>query len=279
MGDREKTAMKNDNFINDLLNYMHLPRWSASARRKLVPFDGAVPFFGPFFEFYNELGATHGIWTNTEPDATGKLMDLMLLKSLDMVKPAGQKLPPFVPSRLRFKSPTKFEFSVAYPNAKTRTVFVNRYAGRLVDGAARLDRMNGHTLSRWLDDRKDTAATREAWRLAEKAVRRAVTLEPGLYFNLYHMWSVYFRVPGSLSVRFPVDARTALAVFRDRAKTPGKIRRDALLHWVQAHLRRKQNSETDLVSVRKHVRGREEFFWHGFECVIQPDEDYVKKLP
>lgn len=273
--------MREEDYLRELVDFLSINSWTGSAMTKLKPFDGAVPYFGPFVELYNTLtNGGHGVYLNADPDATGRVADLTLLRGLNSSEQSREETKQFAPSRIRFVTKTKVSQTTAFIDPRTMTVRVKKEKGCIVGGIPKLLKHRGRSLSSWNSGASAVEVIRNGntWKGAERDFISAVRLTPGLYFNLYHCWSVYFRAPGSLAVRFPVDPRIALEIFRDREKDPGKVRRDALLHWVKKYLRRKPNQENACIEVRRHIRGRKQFFWHGFECVIEPDKDYVSSI-
>ena len=264
-----------DEAIEKLINFISSPWWTTKTKQKIRIFDGAIPFYGPFISFIKEWTNSPGIWLDAEPDATGNLTNISLFGNPNAKDPTD-----FAMHKLRFTSKTKVQLVSGHLNNKVGSIRMGRYEGRVVDGITRLDKLEGYSLSGWLSK----VDIQEAWRVRDDFTKKSkefsnmVKICPGLFFNMYHTWSVYFCHKGYISVRFPIEPRIALELFSDREKDPGKLRRDSLLHWVKAHLRRKRNTYFDLTEVHKHIRGRTEFFWHGYSCVIEPDEDYINSL-
>jgi hypothetical protein len=85
-------------------------------------------------------------------------------------------------------------------------------------------------------------------------------------------WSVRVRLSDATpSVNLFTDPRGVLNFFRFREIPAGKARRDALIHWVQDHWRRKPEASEDadaVIHVREHMRGQRVFRWHGMEVEI-----------
>ena len=81
-----------------------------------------------------------------------------------------------------------------------------------------------------------------------------------------------------MRVRFMIDPTVALELFSDRAKSMQEVRKSALLHWVKNHLRRKRSDANEFTEVRRHIRGKTSFQWHGFDCTIEPDADYLNSI-
>lgn len=89
-------------------------------------------------------------------------------------------------------------------------------------------------------------------------------------------WSVIFNFP-SCRARFSTDATGALKMFKDRKLEPDQSRRAPILHWVAKHWRKRRNVTADMIEVRKHLRGRSDFEWHGFPVTIIPAEFEVEQ--
>lgn len=85
-------------------------------------------------------------------------------------------------------------------------------------------------------------------------------------------WSAIFTFPGGLNLRFGTTADGVLALFRDRQRADGEVRRAALLHWVRRHWKRGVSSSAAMIEIRKHLRGKEQFTWHGLSTVVVPAE-------
>jgi hypothetical protein len=81
-------------------------------------------------------------------------------------------------------------------------------------------------------------------------------------------WHVAIGSETGTRLLLPSSPQGCLALLRDREKDG--TRRAALRHWVQEHYR--ERTEFDLSYVRKHLRGKTKFEWHG-----QAGEIYVSK--
>lgn len=90
-------------------------------------------------------------------------------------------------------------------------------------------------------------------------------------FLQHYSWRVQFRHPGSpLGVSLPVTQSDLAALFATREIPMGRDRRVALQHWVTGHWRRQTTAHDYETMVREHLRGAQQFDWHGFECHIMP---------
>ena len=91
----------------------------------------------------------------------------------------------------------------------------------------------------------------------------------GLQFWHEQVPVVYLK-PDGCDVGFTIELQTlddARKMFKLRDVPVGRQRRDALRHWVKNHQRKKpfHNNESELVEVRKYLRGKKDFDWMGFE--------------
>lgn len=95
----------------------------------------------------------------------------------------------------------------------------------------------------------------------------------GIQFNLENQPRVYLRPEnGHIGFTLPIDSLSQLKeLFSLREIPDGYKRRVALLHWVSKHLRRKPSDHTELIEVKKHLRGREDFEWFGIKGTIYND--------
>jgi hypothetical protein len=89
-------------------------------------------------------------------------------------------------------------------------------------------------------------------------------------------WSVILNFP-NCRARFSTDATGALKMFKDRNLPQGEGRRSPLLHWVAKHWRQRRNVPSDLIEVRKHLRGRSDFDWRGFPVTVIPAEFEIEQ--
>lgn len=93
----------------------------------------------------------------------------------------------------------------------------------------------------------------------------------GLAFNMRYQWGVELEDgEDSPSILLPTDPSGVRSLFTHRERNPLTNRRDALLHWVRAHLRRRRADASDTAWVRKHLRGKLAFEWHGMRGTIHP---------
>ena len=82
-----------------------------------------------------------------------------------------------------------------------------------------------------------------------------------------YSWHVAFggRQHG-LRLVLPTNPTSALKLFKDRALTEGKGRREALRHWVEHFIR--DDEEHGSIYVRDHLRGNTEFVWNEMETEL-----------
>lgn len=84
-------------------------------------------------------------------------------------------------------------------------------------------------------------------------------------------WYVQVKgIDNKFSFQIPTDPHGALAAFKDRDKSTSG-RRDALLHWVKEHHRRKRvdgELTDDMIAVCQYLRGRVPFRWRGLDCEL-----------
>jgi hypothetical protein len=103
----------------------------------------------------------------------------------------------------------------------------------------------------------------------DPAVSVAVILE-GL---ARHVWTVTIRPEGCpVSLRLGTDAIGAREMLRFRDLPPGGSRRDAILHFVRAHERRKASDPEALTDIRRHLRGGREFRWYDLLVTVSESE-------
>lgn len=131
--------------------------------------------------------------------------------------------------------------------------------------------------SRWVHA-CDNALTRKSPEQVAQEVERYNNIMAGnIGVALRHRyeWSVIFNFP-SCRARFSTDATGALRMFKDRWAEPGS-RRSPILHWVARHWRQQRSVPADMIEVRKHLRGRSDFTWHGFPVTIIPAEFEIEQ--
>jgi hypothetical protein len=93
----------------------------------------------------------------------------------------------------------------------------------------------------------------------------------GLALRRRYLWSVLLGEGTGPRVRFITDPIGVREVFRLRDLPPGKQRRDALLHWVRQHWRKRRKAGADdLAAVREYLRGAVSYNWNGLRCQIEP---------
>ena len=95
------------------------------------------------------------------------------------------------------------------------------------------------------------------------------------WYSVRDSWSVRLRSESGASVLLLTDPTGLRSLFRDRDVAPGKTRRDALLHWVSEHWRKKRHSDEDLSFVRSHMRGSSKFLWAGLTCDVRPSSEEI----
>lgn len=95
----------------------------------------------------------------------------------------------------------------------------------------------------------------------------------GLQFNEQYEWHVDIQRGDSIELSFETDPYGAQEIFRLRDIPDGKKRRAALRNWVTQHWRKTRDAET---SVRRHLRGAEQFVWNDLRCVVRPSADDLK---
>jgi hypothetical protein len=122
------------------------------------------------------------------------------------------------------------------------------------------------------------------WQAAAQYARGArefadiVPLGLGVALSLRYEWTVAFGLGEGPRIRFLTDPAGARAAFRLRDLPPGRERRAALRHWVQAHNRRKHDDSEARAWVRRHLRGATEFVWNDMRCSISPPPYDVERL-
>lgn len=95
----------------------------------------------------------------------------------------------------------------------------------------------------------------------------------GLAFNRRYEWGVEISIAENApSIFLPSDPTGLRAMFAHRSRNPLTNRRDALLHWVREHFRRKRHDQQDAAWVRRYLRGKWAFDWYGMRAVIHPSQ-------
>ncbi len=91
-----------------------------------------------------------------------------------------------------------------------------------------------------------------------------------------YAWHVDVGRRDGLRVALVTDAEGARAMLRQRDVAPGE-RRKALVHWVQAHHRKRRVSD-DVSWVRAHLRGEEDASWAGIPVRVRPSSYDLRRL-
>jgi hypothetical protein len=107
----------------------------------------------------------------------------------------------------------------------------------------------------------------------DKARETLLKFQKGLAFRAVTRWFVWL-TGGTHWIKIATDAEGARAFFTDRAAEGN--RRKALLHWVTGHYRKHRKDASTLTWVREHLRGKQDFEWHGLGCRLIPAVDDVK---
>lgn len=98
------------------------------------------------------------------------------------------------------------------------------------------------------------AASAEAWRLIVRVTADAIPLS---------LWT---------------DAEGIAESFRFRAMPEGAARRSALLHWVEAHWRKRRQDSAALTAVRRHLRGATQLTSGSMHMRIVPSRTDIAVL-
>lgn len=91
-----------------------------------------------------------------------------------------------------------------------------------------------------------------------------------------YCWHVDVGRPDGMRISLDTDAEGARALLRQRDVAPGERRR-ALVHWVQAHHRKRRTSD-DLSWVRAHLRGEDDASWAGIPVRVRPSAYDLRRL-
>ena len=83
-------------------------------------------------------------------------------------------------------------------------------------------------------------------------------------------WIVGLQRSNQPAMAFPTDPIGVREIFRLRDIPEGKARRASMIHWVDAHYRKKHDDPSALTYVRKHLRGGTRFTWNGLICTVKP---------
>lgn len=92
-----------------------------------------------------------------------------------------------------------------------------------------------------------------------------------------YAWTVGFSIYDGPKIRVETDPSGIRELFKDRDKDPERDRRLALRNWVRDHWRVTREDAEASAYVRKHMRGRTEFKWNGFDCVVEPSQFDIEK--
>jgi len=120
-------------------------------------------------------------------------------------------------------------------------------------------------------------------RMDDEEARNTVWMSKSIALTKEYDWAVHlgFNKASVPTVSIPTDPAGAKEVFRLRDVPPGKSRRDALRHWVSAHMRRTPAAEGYQeymeTQIWPYLRGAEEFTWNGLYCKIEPSLYDLKK--
>lgn len=107
---------------------------------------------------------------------------------------------------------------------------------------------------------------------------RVIKMTQSIALRARYCWSVSFSIYGGPIIRLETDPIGIRHLFKDREPPEGKDRKAALRNWVRDHWRKNRpcDDETEIY-VRKHMRGRTEFKWGGFDCVVEPSQFDLEK--
>lgn len=89
---------------------------------------------------------------------------------------------------------------------------------------------------------------------AQRQIERIATTAVGVGIARHYYWSVRLGFIGVPSVNFLTDPTGALELLKLRDKGSGK--REAALHWVREHWRRRRSDPEAFTRVRAHMRGQ-----------------------
>jgi hypothetical protein len=119
----------------------------------------------------------------------------------------------------------------------------------------------------------------EPQRLDPEDERHQIWMARSFALTAEYEWSVHigFNRKHLPTVSMPSDPLGAREVFRLRDIPPGKTRREALRHWVNAHTRRGVPPNYIETNIWPYLRGAEEFTWNGLYCKIQPSAYDLRK--
>ena len=103
-------------------------------------------------------------------------------------------------------------------------------------------------------------------------IQTTISCVLGCQFLLENMPHVYLRLDDcDVGFNLPIcDLSEVKSLFSLRDIPDGYKRRAALRHWVASHLRRKPSKPDEKTTVKKHLRGKEDFEWFGISGTIYP---------
>lgn len=92
----------------------------------------------------------------------------------------------------------------------------------------------------------------------------------GAQFNLENQCYVYLKPDGAeIGFKYPITSlQQVKELFSLRDIPDGYKRRAALRHWVAKYARRKPAKPDELVEVKEHLRGKQDFTWFGISGSI-----------
>ena len=114
-------------------------------------------------------------------------------------------------------------------------------------------------------DRRVSRLSRETCLSVEKSALMYV----GIGVARRYTWSVRFGFPSTPSINLMTDAVGVLELLKLRDVKQSR-RRDAIVHWVAEHWRRKRRDPEARIRVRPHLRGKTHFTWDGLICEVTP---------
>lgn len=104
---------------------------------------------------------------------------------------------------------------------------------------------------------------------AQKSLEAATTMALGIAVARHYSWAVTLGFPGSPSINLMTDPTGALELLALRDVSKGS-RRDALVHWVSEHWRRRCKDPSSFSRVKAHLRGKTFIEWDGLHCEVVP---------
>jgi hypothetical protein len=105
----------------------------------------------------------------------------------------------------------------------------------------------------------------------DEEVSATTSLVMGWGLCVHYVWRVLFSDPDTgLGITLPVSVQDLASLFATRDVPLGRDRKAALQHWVSGHWRTLSCNRDFETLVREHLRGHEDFEWHGFNCRVMP---------